>query len=113
MNAKLIALTGASRITKLALQRAVATGGPGVTGGLEVRMYRSDGRQRNFCNGSSTERLRVSISRLLFLMKADAAGPCHGPPARARLARVANVRLLIPIPAFRAQGRLRQLSATS
>jgi len=30
---------------------------------------------------------------LLFRKKADAAGPCRGPPVRARLARVGDIRL--------------------
>jgi hypothetical protein len=39
--------------------------------------------------------------------------PCRGPPARGRLRGSPNVRFPIPIAAFRAQGRLGQLSATS
>ena len=62
-------------------------------------------------SGSSKERLKVGISRLLFLKKADAAGPCRGPRARAGLATGANVRLPIPIAGFRAQGRLGQFGA--
>jgi hypothetical protein len=43
--------------------------------------------------GASTGRLNLSISRLLFLAKADATGPCRGPLWRAGLARVAQCPL--------------------
>src|SRR6516164_9345652 len=56
--------------------------------------------------GSSTEMLRVSISRPLFLTKADAAGPCRGPPARARLARVVQCPLTVSESCLWATGQV-------
>jgi hypothetical protein len=61
--------------------------------------------------GIRSERLNLSISRLLFLRKRTLPGLCRGPPARAGLATGPNVRLPTPIAAFGPQGRLSQLSA--
>ena len=78
--------------------------GPCATG--RTRDFRRDGARRGaqtgltrryparVRSGSSTVMLRARISRPLLRAKADAAGPCRGPPARARLARVVDVRLL-------------------
>src|SRR5215831_452256 len=62
-------------------------------------------------NGSSTGVLKASISRPFLVEKADAAGPCCGPRGGSDWPESPNVRLLYPIAAFRAQGRLCHLSA--
>src|SRR6516165_3943818 len=61
--------------------------------------------------GSSTGMLRARISRPFLVAKADAAGPCCDPRGGSDWPGSPNVRLLYPIAAFRAQGRLCHLSA--
>jgi len=70
-------------------------------------------KESSFSSFSNCARVSALVPLCSRSAKAHAAGPCRGPPARARLPRVPHVRLPIPIAAFRAHGRLSQLSARS